>query len=92
MRLYLVNIDVWVLPERGIQLLRKWGFDVGGNWLPPPFHREPDEFSPDVVVYAPHRRVDALVLHKKDLLRTPHHHVEPLSGLPHGLGPGEERA
>jgi len=71
MRLYLANVESWVFPNRGSEILREKGFAVGGNWLDPPFHRELQEFSPDVVVYAPHRRVDALLLHKEDLLRTP---------------------
>ncbi len=71
MRLYLVNIDVWTFPHRGTEVLRDKGFEVGGNWSDPPFHRRLEEFSPDVVVYAPHRRVDALALHKEDILRTP---------------------
>jgi glycosyltransferase involved in cell wall biosynthesis len=52
-------------------MLCQKGFEVGGNWLDPPFQRQLKDFSADVVVYAPHRRVDAVVLHKKDLLRVP---------------------
>ncbi len=71
MKVYLVNIDVWTFPDRGREMLRQTGLEVAGNWMAPPFDRQIEAFSPDVVVYAPHRRVDALVLDKKDLLRTP---------------------
>ena len=71
MRLYLANIESWTFPNRGIETLCEKGFEVGGNWLDPPFQRQLDELCPDVVLYAPHRRVDALALHKEDLLRTP---------------------
>ena len=71
MRLYLANIEPWVFPSGGCQVLCESGFEVGGNWLEPPFHSSPDQFSPDVIVYAPHRRVDALVLRKEHLLSTP---------------------
>ena len=70
MKLYLANIDSWTFPNRGSETLCESGFEVGGNWLDPPFHRELEQFSPDVVVYAPHRRVDAVVLQRQDLLRT----------------------
>jgi glycosyltransferase involved in cell wall biosynthesis len=71
MRVYLANIESWTFPNRGSENLCENGFEVGGNWLEPPFHRQLEEFSPDVVVYAPHRRVDAVVLHREDVLRTP---------------------
>ena len=71
MKLYLANIESWTFPSGGSEILREHGFDVGGNWLDPPFHRELEQFSPDVVVYAPHRRTDAVVLQKQDILRTP---------------------
>ena len=71
MRLYLANLESWVFPNRGSEILSEGGLEVGGNWLAPPFHRELEEFSPDVVVYSPHRRADALVLQREDLLRTP---------------------
>lgn len=71
MRLYLANIESWVFPSGGCRALRESGFEVGGNWLEPPFNSSPDQFSPDVIVYAPHRRVDALVLRKEHLLSTP---------------------
>ena len=71
MRLYLANMESWVFPNRGSEILSESGLEVGGNWLEPPFHRELEQFSPDVVVYAPHRRADALVLEREDLLRTP---------------------
>jgi len=71
MRLYLANIESWTFPNRGSEVLCEKGFEVGGNWLDPPFHRQLDELCPDVVLYAPHRRVDALALDKEDLLRTP---------------------
>jgi len=71
MRVYLVNIDVWTFPDRGREMLRQTGLEVAGNWMDPRFRRELEEFCPDVVVYAPHRRVDALLLHEEDLIRTP---------------------
>jgi len=71
MRLYLANIEPWIFPNRGSETLCEKGLEVAGNWLDPPLCRELDEFSPDVVVYGPHRRVDALTLHKEDVLRTP---------------------
>ena len=52
-------------------MLCQKGFEVGGNWLDRPFQRRLKDFSPDVVVYAPHRREDAVVLDKKDLVRVP---------------------
>ena len=39
--------------------------------MDPPYQRQLKDFSADVVVYAPHRRVDAVVLHKNDVLRVP---------------------
>ncbi len=71
MRVYLVNIDVWTFPDRGREALRQTGLEVAGNWFDPPFRRQLEEFSPDVVVYAPHRRQDAIALDKEDVLRTP---------------------
>ena len=71
MRLYLANIESWTFPNRGSEVLSESGFEVGGNWLDPPFLQPLEQFSPDVVVYAPHRRVDAIVLQKQDALRTP---------------------
>jgi glycosyltransferase involved in cell wall biosynthesis len=52
-------------------MLCQKGFEVGGNWLDPPFQRQLKDFSADVVVYAPHRREDAVVLHREDVLRVP---------------------
>jgi glycosyltransferase involved in cell wall biosynthesis len=71
MRLYLANIESWTFPNRGAEILSESGLEVGGNWLDPPFHRELEQFSPDMIIYAPHRREDALVLQREDLLRTP---------------------
>jgi glycosyltransferase involved in cell wall biosynthesis len=71
MKVYLANIDSWTFPNRGSERLQLKGFEVGGNWLTPPFQRQLEEFSTDVVVYAPHRRVDAVVLRKEDVLRVP---------------------
>ncbi|MEO6197657.1 MAG: glycosyltransferase family 4 protein [Dehalococcoidia bacterium] len=71
MRVYLANIESWTFPNQGSEMLRQKGFEVGGNWLAPPFQRQLEDFSADVVVYAPHRRVDAVVLHKDDVLRVP---------------------
>ena len=71
MRLYLANIDSWTFPNRGSEILCESGFEVGGNWLDPPFLRQLGQFSPEVVVYAPHRRLDAIVLEMQDVLRTP---------------------
>lgn len=70
MRVYLANIESWTFPNRGSEILCEKGFQVGGNWLEPPFRRQLEDFSPDVVVYAPHRRVNAVMLHKEDILRT----------------------
>jgi glycosyltransferase involved in cell wall biosynthesis len=71
MRVYLANIDVWTFPDRGREMLCQTGLEVAGNWMAPPFDRQIEAFCPDVVVYAPHRRVDALALHEEDLVRTP---------------------
>jgi glycosyltransferase involved in cell wall biosynthesis len=71
MRVYLANVESWTFPNQGSEMLCQKGFEVGGNWLDPPFQRQLKDFSADVVVYAPHRRVDAVVLHKKDVLRVP---------------------
>ena len=71
MRVYLANVASWTFPNQGSEMLCQKGFEVGGNWLDPPFQRQLKDFSADVVVYAPHRRVDAVVLHKKDVLRVP---------------------
>ena len=35
MRLYLANVESWVFPNRGSEILREKGFAVGGNWLDP---------------------------------------------------------
>ena len=71
MRLYLANIESWTFPNTGSETLSESGFEVAGNWLDPPFSQPLEKFSPEVVVYAPHRRLDALVLERQDLLRTP---------------------
>jgi glycosyltransferase involved in cell wall biosynthesis len=71
MKVYLANVDSWTFPNRGSQRLNLKGFEVGGNWLTPPFQRQLEGFSADVVVYAPHRRVDAVVLRKEDVMRVP---------------------
>ena len=71
MRVYVANVASWTFPNQGSEMLCQNGFEVGGNWLDPPFQRQLKDFSADVVVYAPHRRVDAVVLHKKDVLRVP---------------------
>jgi len=71
MRVYLANVASWTFPNQGSEMLCQKGFEVGGNWLDPPFQRQLKDFSADVVVYAPHRRVDAVVLHKQDVLRVP---------------------
>jgi glycosyltransferase involved in cell wall biosynthesis len=71
MKVYLANVDSWTFPNRGSERLCLLGFEVGGNWLMPPYQRQLAEFPADVVVYAPHRRVDAVVLRKEDVLRIP---------------------
>ncbi len=71
MRVYLANVDSWTFPNRGSDRLHLRGLEVGGNWLAPPFQYQLEEFAADVVIYAPHRRVDALVLRKEDVLRVP---------------------
>jgi len=71
MRVYLANVESWTFPNQGSEMLCQKGFEVGGNWLDPPFQRQLKDFSADVVVYAPHRRVDAVVLHREDVLRVP---------------------
>ena len=71
MKVYLANVESWTFPDRGSERLRQNGFEVGGNWMDPPFQRQLEDFSTDVVVYAPHRRVDAVVLRKEDVLRVP---------------------
>ena len=71
MRVYLANVESWTFPNRGSEMLCQKGFEVGGNWLDPPFRRQLEDFSADVVVYAPHRRVDAVMLDKQDVLRVP---------------------
>jgi len=71
MRVYLANVASWTFPNQGSEMLCQKGFEVGGNWLDPPFRRQLEDFSADVVVYAPHRREDAVVLHKKDVMRVP---------------------
>jgi glycosyltransferase involved in cell wall biosynthesis len=71
MKVYVANVDSWSFPNRGSERLRLKGFEVGGNWLTPPFQRPLEGFSADVVIYAPHRRADAVVLRKEDVLRVP---------------------
>ena len=76
MRLYLANIECATLPIAAIKILGQKGFEVSGNWLDPPFRHQLEESSIDVVVYAPllydpYQGVDALVLQREDLLRTP---------------------
>ena len=60
MRIYLVNVDPWVLPERAWQLIAQRGHQVAGNWADSPYRQGLEEFSPDVIVYAPHRQKEAL--------------------------------
>ncbi len=71
MKVYLANVDSWTFPNRGSQRLYLRGLEVGGNWLTPPFQRQLEGFAADVVVYAPHRRVDAVVLRKEEVMRVP---------------------
>ncbi len=71
MKVYLANVESWTFPNQGGERLCQKGFEVGGNWMAPPFQRQLEDFSADVVVYAPHRRVDAVVLRKEDILRVP---------------------
>ncbi|MFQ5849735.1 MAG: glycosyltransferase [Candidatus Binatia bacterium] len=56
MRLYLVNVDRWILPERALQLMAQQGHQMAGNWLEAPYRQGLDEFAPDAIVYAPHRQ------------------------------------
>ena len=71
MRAYPAIVESWSFATPGSEVLCQKGFEVGGNWLDPPFQRQLKDFSADVVVYAPHRRVDAVVLHREDVLRVP---------------------
>lgn len=61
MKVYFVNIDCWLFPERAQQLIIQQGHQLAGNWLEPN-QRSLEPFSPDLIVYAPHRRKTALTL------------------------------
>lgn len=71
MRIYLVNIDEWIIPVRGLRLITQQGHEVGGNWLAPPLHHDLRDFDPDVIIYAPHRRDTALRLELETVTQTP---------------------
>ena len=62
MRVYLVNVDRWILPDRALQMMAQRGYQVGGNWLEAPYRQGLDEFAPDVIVYAPHRQKEPTAL------------------------------
>lgn len=70
-KIYLANVEPWTFPNRGVEMLWQKGLEVGGNWLDSPFRQQPEDFSADVVVYAPHRRVDAVVLRRDEIRRIP---------------------
>ena len=60
MKIYLANIDPWVLPERAWRAMTQQGHQVAGNWSILPYRKSLHEFAPDVIVYAPHRQKKAL--------------------------------
>ena len=64
MRVYLVNVDRWILPDRALQLMAQRGHQVAGNWLEAPYCQGLDRFAPDVIVYAPHRQKDPTPLRR----------------------------
>jgi len=63
-RVYLVNVNRWILPDRALQLMTECGHQVAGNWLEGPYRRGLDEFAPDVIVYAPHRQKEPTALRR----------------------------
>lgn len=61
MKIYLVNIHRWHLPERVPQLIMQQGHQVAGNWRE--FNQQSlEQFGPDLIVYSPHRAETALTL------------------------------
>ena len=60
MKIYLANVDQWVLPERAWALIETRGHEVAGNWAAAPRKKGVQEAAPDVIVYAPHRQKEDL--------------------------------
>ena len=60
MKIYVANIEPWVLPERAWRAMTQRGYHVAGNWSALPYRESLHEFAPDVIVYAPHRQKKAL--------------------------------
>jgi glycosyltransferase involved in cell wall biosynthesis len=60
MRIYLANIDPWILPERAWRVMTQRSHQVAGNWSTLSYRESLHEFAPDVIVYAPHRQKKAL--------------------------------
>ena len=52
MKIYFVNIDHWIFPERAQQLIIRLGHQLAGNWLEPN-QRGLEQFGPDLIAYAP---------------------------------------
>jgi glycosyltransferase involved in cell wall biosynthesis len=59
-KIYLANVDYWVLPERAWALIEARGHEVAGNWAASPRREGVHEAAPDVIVYAPHRQKEDL--------------------------------
>ena len=60
MKIYLANMDQWVLPERALALIEALGHEVSGNWAAAPWRKGIQEAAPNVIVYAPHRQREDL--------------------------------
>ena len=60
MKIYLANVDQWVLPERACALIEARGHEIAGNWPASPWRKCIQEAAPDVIVYAPHRQNEDL--------------------------------
>ena len=60
MRIYIANVDPWVLPARAWTLIEQRGHQVAGNWASAPWRQSVRDAAPDVIIYAPHRQKEAL--------------------------------
>jgi len=71
MKIYLANMHSWHFPRRGQELIVQRGHQLGGNWLDPPYYQRLEEFSPDVIFYAPDRGSTSLTLPLEVVKKTP---------------------
>ncbi|MEE8163514.1 MAG: glycosyltransferase [Anaerolineae bacterium] len=71
MKIYFANIYPWHFPRRGQELIVRQGHQLGGNWLGTPYYQRLEEFSPDVIFYAPARGSASLTLPPEVVKKTP---------------------